>query len=90
MENPPAQPDKNRLGKLWEECTDVELIGEAEYRTGQGAIVEAMRRLRQSIERFSASSDRYSRRMLWLNIVLTVLTLIQVIAVYPVIKKWFE
>jgi hypothetical protein len=43
---------------------------------GQGATVEAMRRLRVAIEKSSAKSDTYSRRMLLLTIVLIVLTLV--------------
>jgi hypothetical protein len=56
---------------------------------GQGAQVEAMRRLRTTIEVFSDSSDRYSRRMLWLTIVLLLLTLVQAAAVVPIIRGWF-
>jgi hypothetical protein len=52
---------------------------------GQGAPVEAMRRLRLAIETASGKSDTYSRRMFWLTIVLAVLTLVQVIAVVPTI-----
>jgi hypothetical protein len=59
---------------------------------GQGAPVEAMRRLRVAIETASSKSDTYSRRTLWLTIVLAVLTLVQAIAVVPtivsVIKSW--
>jgi hypothetical protein len=58
----------------------------------QGAPVEAMRRLRVALETASRKSDTYSRRMLWLTIVLAVLTLVQVIAVVPTIistvKSW--
>jgi hypothetical protein len=52
--------------------------------------VEAMRRLKESIVTFSGSSDRYSRRMLWLTIVLLILTLVQAIAVLPTIKAWLS
>jgi hypothetical protein len=52
---------------------------------GQGATVEAMRRLRLAIETASSKSDTYSRRMLYLTIVLAVLTLVQTIAVAPTI-----
>ena len=45
---------------------------------GQGAIVEAMHRLTDRLDAFSASSDRYSSRMFWLNIILLVLTVVQV------------
>jgi hypothetical protein len=53
---------------------------------GQGAPVEAMRRLRDVIDQSSKQNDTYSRRMLWLTIVLTVLTIVQVIAAIPSIK----
>jgi hypothetical protein len=56
---------------------------------GQGAPVEAMRRLRVAIEQSSAKSDVYSRRMFWLTVILTVLTVVQVIAAIPIIKAWF-
>lgn len=60
---------------------------------GQGAPVEAMRRLRVALETASRKSDTYLRRMLWLTIVLAVLTLVQVIAVLPtiisVVSLWF-
>jgi hypothetical protein len=55
---------------------------------GQGASVEAMRRLRVAIETASSKSDTYSRRMWWLTIVLAVLTLVQAIAVVPTIVSW--
>jgi len=61
---------------------------------GQGAPVEAMRRLRVAIETWSVKSDIYSRRVLWLTIILTILTLVQLIAAAPaivaVIKPWFS
>jgi hypothetical protein len=60
---------------------------------GQGAPVEAMRRLRVALEAASRKSDTYSRRMWWLTIVLAVLTLVQVIAILPtiisVVRSWF-
>jgi len=76
--------------KPWKDWTDDELADAAQQgMTGQGAQVEAMRRLKESIVTFSGSSDRYSRRMLWLTIVLLILTLVQAIAVVPNIKGWF-
>jgi hypothetical protein len=57
---------------------------------GQGTLVEAMRRLRVSIERAGERSDRYSRLMLWLTIILAILTFVQVIAVLPTIKAWLS
>jgi len=65
----------------WPERTDGELAQIArDGMQGQGASVEAMRRLRVAMK-----SDTYSRRMLWLTIVLTVLTVVQVVAA---IKAW--
>jgi hypothetical protein len=79
------------IPKPWKDWTDDELAREAEIGSrGQGAVVESTRRLRDRVDAFSASSDKYSARMLWLNIILTVLTLVQVIAVIPVIKGWFK
>lgn len=76
--------------KPWKDWTDDELADAAQQgMSGQGAQVEAMRRLRTTIEAFSDSSDRYSRRMLWLTIVLLLLTLVQAAAVVPIIRGWF-
>jgi hypothetical protein len=77
--------------KSWKDKTDDELAKEAHAgRVGQGGVVESIRRLRDSVDAFSASSDKYSARMFWLNIILAVLTLVQAIAVIPVIKGWFN
>jgi hypothetical protein len=74
------------LPNEWSERTDDELAHIAQDgMQGQGAPVEAMRRLRVAIEKSSAQSDIYSRRMFWLTIILTVMTFVQVIAVIPVI-----
>jgi hypothetical protein len=65
-----------------------ELTSEAQQGLrGQGAIVEAMHRLTVRLDAFSASSDRYSNRMFWLNIILVVLTVVQAAAV---IKTWLD
>jgi hypothetical protein len=77
--------------KPWKDWTDDELADAAQQgMTGQGAQVEAMCRLKESIVTFSGSSDRYSWRMLWLTIVLLILTLVQAIAVLPTIKAWLS
>ena len=71
--------------------TDDQLFAEAQVGLkGGGPAVESMRRLRESIDRFSISSDRYSKRMLWLTVVLMVLTALQAIAVVPIILGWFH
>jgi hypothetical protein len=75
----------------WTELPDDKLAAMAqEGLQGQGAHVEAMRRLRVSIERAGERSDRYSRLMLWLTIILAILTFVQVIAVLPTIKAWLS
>ena len=56
---------------------------------GQGAPVEAMRRLRVAIEKSNVESGIYSRRMFWLSIILGFLTLVQAIAAVPTITAWF-
>ena len=52
---------------------------------GQGAVVEAMHRLTNRFDAFSTSSDRYSNRMFWLNILLLFLTVVQAA---DVIIRW--
>jgi hypothetical protein len=67
------------------DSTEDELTAEADAGLrGQGALVEAIHRLKHSINAFSASSDQYSRRMWWLTIILAVLAFIQ--AISPVIQ----
>ena len=59
----------------WSEQTDEELIAEAPTgRRGQGAVVEANRRLRNSIDALRRSNDWYSGAIVFLTFVLTVLT----------------
>ena len=85
----------------WTTLTD-EQLAEVAHRDvqGQGAPVEAMRRLRIAIENLSVSSDNYALRMRrWTRrwtIVVVFLTLIQVMAVaagiiaaFSTIKEWF-
>jgi hypothetical protein len=57
---------------------------------GQGAPVEAMRRLKAALERAGQSSDRYSRRMFWLTVIITILTAIQAISAIDVIWRWIK
>lgn len=79
------------MANEWTELTDDKLARIAQDGLqGQGAPVEAMRRLRVAIEQSSAKSDIYSRRMFWLNVILAVLTLVQAIAVIPQIKAWLS
>jgi hypothetical protein len=86
------------MTKQWTELSDEELARVAQDGLqGQGAPVEAMRRLRIAIEQSSAKSDTYSRRMWGLTVVLAVLTLIQAIAAFiqataaiPAFKVWLE
>lgn len=67
--------------KPWAELSDHELAEIAQQgMKGQGAPVEAMRRLRLAIDKASSSSDRYATRMWWLTVVIGLLTLVQAIA----------
>jgi hypothetical protein len=66
-------------------ATDEELVELAsEPEGGGGAVVEAMRRLREAVESSRVSADRYSRRMLFLTWVLVIVTIVLVV---PVAKE---
>lgn len=79
------------MANEWRDLSDDKLAHIAqEGLQGQGSPVGAMRRLRVTIEQSGAESDTYSRRMLYLNIIVTALTLAQAIAVVPVIRAWFN
>jgi hypothetical protein len=54
---------------------------------GQGAVVEAMRRLTDRLDAFSKSSDTYANRMLWLTIIMLFLTVVQAAAV---VQAWWR
>jgi hypothetical protein len=59
----------------WPKQSDDELIAEAQTGSrGQGAVVEAMRRLRSSIDALRQSFDYYATWMMALTIVLAILT----------------
>ena len=60
----------------------------AAVRGNPGASVEAMRRLRESIDKLRTSSDRYATWMLWLTVVLTILTAAQLASVVEIIRTW--
>jgi hypothetical protein len=75
------------MANEWTELTDDKLASIAQQGLQrQGAPVEAMRRLRVAIEQSSIKSDTYSRRMLWLTVVLAILIFVQVVVVTPAIK----
>jgi hypothetical protein len=83
QERKPAVVEKDLSQHTWDELTSEAQQG----LRGQGAIVEAMHRLTVRLDVFSASSDRYSNSMFWLNIILVVLTVVQAAAV---IKTWLD
>ena len=60
----------------WSDKRDKELVAEAQkgQEAFQGIAVEVMARLKASIDALRDSNDKYSRRLLWLNVILTVLT----------------
>ena len=77
-------PDKPWPDKSWDELRAA--VDQGIGPSSENAILEAIRRLINSNETASKSSDRYSRRMLsltrvivWLTIILTVLTIVQVL-----------
>ena len=61
---------------------------EAAVRGNPGASVEAMRRLRESIDKLRTSSARYAIWMLWLTVALTILTAAQLVSVVEIIRTW--
>jgi len=64
----------------WENKTDEQLSKDAEHgRTGQGAIPEAMRRLRVKIEILSEKTDKYSKWLIALTFVIGIIALLQLI-----------
>jgi len=68
------------MPKEWTEATDEELVKHAQDgMQGQGAVVEAMRRLRVSTESLKVSTEKYSRWLVALTVILTVLTVVLVI-----------
>ena len=69
--------------------TDEELVELASEQGGGGAVVEAMRRLRQAVENSRVSSDRYSRRMLFLTWVLVIVTIVLAVPVAKEVSHWW-
>jgi hypothetical protein len=60
----------------------------AAVRGNPGASVEAMRRLRESIDKLRTSSDRYATWMLWLTVVLAIRTAAQLVSAVEIIRTW--
>jgi hypothetical protein len=64
----------------WERQSWEQLATEADTGLkGQGAVVEAMRRLTDRLNAFSKSSDAYANRMFWLTIVILGFTIVQIV-----------
>ena len=87
-----------RVTDEWQALTDEQLaeVAHQDLR-GQGAPVEAMRRLRVAIEKLNVNSDNPARLMSRFTIVVVFLTLVQaiaavaaIIAAFPVIQAWFQ
>jgi hypothetical protein len=77
------------MANEWPQLSDDELARIAkDGLQGQGAPVEAMRRLKNAIERANTRSETYSRRMLWLTVAIFLLTAVQVIAAFPNEARW--
>jgi len=69
----------------WVGLTDDKLASVAEQ--GPHAQIEAMRRLRITIDRASMKNEIYLRRMFWLNITLAIMTFVVAIAVIPTVVQ---
>jgi len=87
-----------RVTDEWQALTDEQLaeVAHQDLR-GQGAPVEAMRRLRVAIEKLNVNSDNPARLMSRFTIAVVFLTLVQataaiaaIIAAFPVIQAWFH
>jgi hypothetical protein len=69
------------MADQWQRKEDDELIREAQIGlSGQGAVVEMMRRLRDSLLRQQQATDRLSKWMLWLTIATVMLAIVEAIA----------
>jgi hypothetical protein len=71
-------------------ATDDELVELANEPQGGGAVVEAMRRLREAVDNAKVSADRYSRIMLVLTCVLIILTIVLAIPVVKEVWHWSQ
>ena len=69
----------------WVGLTDDKLASVAEQ--GPHAQIEAMRRLRITIDRASMKNEIYLRRMFWLNITLAIMTFVVAIAAIPTVVQ---
>jgi hypothetical protein len=75
----------------WSRLSDQQLAKVAkDDLQGQGAPVEAMRRLRTALEKASESNDRYSRKMFWLTLIITLLTAVQLIGAIDIVRHWVK
>jgi hypothetical protein len=75
----------------WHDQSDDDLLNKAqEGMKGQGALVESMRRLRKSIDGLRESSDRYSKWVVGLTIVLVGLTIVLAILTALLVYKEFR
>lgn len=85
MTNFDEDEPKNQISKLsWDKL----VVDAQDGMRGGGAHVEAMRRVVLSVNRFSDSSDKYSRRMWWLTIAIGFLAVVQTIPALKTIKEW--
>ena len=71
-------------------ATDDELVELANQPQGGGAVVEAMRHLREAVDNAKVSADRYSRIMLVLTCVLIILTIVLAIPVVKEVWHWSQ
>ena len=71
------------------EMTDDQLANRANQGlSGQGAPVEATRRLREAVESLDRSSTKLATRMLWLTVVIMILTAVMVVPLLIDFFRW--
>jgi hypothetical protein len=75
----------------FEPATDDELVELASQpEGGGGAIVEAMKRLREAVEKARVSADRHASRLFFLTWVLVVLTVVLAVPVIKEVWHWWR
>ena len=63
----------------FDKATDKALADEAQTGLrGQGAVVEMMRRLKDSVDKLNQSTTKLNRRLLWVTVAILILTIIQI------------
>ena len=77
------------MEKEQKDWTDDDLVNAAQQgMTGQGSVVEMMRRLKDVTIKLENTTTKQQRTMIWLTIFIAVLTLFTAFATVPQIISW--